>query len=320
MKKKSAVFLIHPRDHRDLVERFWWVKYIPPFITDPVMARLSGRLGYSICEKINVYNKANVYLLALALKGHQIASNNLKDLKMVRERILEAVYFSQDYLNAEVIGLGALTASVTNGGSWLISRNKIKSNITHGDTYATFISVEGIKKIIALSRVLNPTIAIVGAYGIIGTALCKILSNDYELLIMGRNKMKLECLHKTIGGKGIITTDMKAIKRADIVVTATSHPEALIESEHLKNGAIIYDIAQPANISKKLLKERPDILRIDGALVKIPRINITFDMRTGKGHTFACLAETILMTLEDIKGHHVGQIDLNYCSLAKILM
>ncbi len=308
---------MHPRDHQDLVERFWWTRFIPASISDPILPRLSGRVGFTVCEKADGYDNLEIYLIAVLLKGHQIVSTSSKELRTVRRRILEVVHFAQHNIKADVIGLGALTASVTNGGQWLVNQDGFFPNITHGDAYATSISVEGIDKVVSLSGLSNPVIAIVGAYGIIGTAVCKILSTKYPLIMMGRNKAKLSRVHESLNGKAMVTTDINKIKEADIVVTATSHPQALMRSEYLKHGAIVYDISQPENVSKALLKERPDVLKIDGSLAKIPGINIKFDMRTGKGATFACLAETILMTLENIKGHFVGEVDLQHMERLK---
>lgn len=308
-KKRAAVFLVHPRDERDLTELFWWTRFIPGRIMEKTMPKLSGRLGHTICEKINVYDKLDVYLLAVLLKGHQMVPSNIQAVKKVRKRILEAVQFSQDYLNAEVIGLGALTASVTDGGRWLTQQEGIKASITHGDTYSALTAINGITRVIDQTRLKNPRVAVVGAYGLIGSALCRSLSKKYELIMMGRNRTRLEQLHSAIGGAVTITTDILDIGEADIVATATNSPDAIIKSEHLKTGAIVYDLAQPANVSLELLWERRDIIKIDGSLVKTPGIEINFEMRTGRGATFACLGETMLLALEGIKGHYVGDID-----------
>jgi len=97
---------------------------------------------------------------------------------------------------------------------------------------------------------------------------------------------------------------------SDIVIAATSYPGSLIRSGHLKKGAIVYDIAQPINLSPAVCLERPDILRIDGCYTKIPNIDLKIEMGPPSGTTFSCLAETIMQTLEDEDGHHVGEIDI----------
>ncbi|TAN42582.1 MAG: hypothetical protein EPN22_12510 [Nitrospirae bacterium] len=276
------------------------------------MTKLSGRLGYTLCERINVLGKIDVFLLAVNLKGYQLVVSDKAALKKVRQRILDAVLFSQDHLNAMVIGLGALTASATDGGKWLATQNGIHSSITHGDTYASLIAAKGIKEISRTSTVSRPTVGIVGAYGIIGSALCRELSADYELIMMGRNNTRLQRLLESVNGNGRITTQLTDMKNADIVVTATSHPTALLTPECLKQGAIVYDVAQPANSCMELLTARPDVERIDGSLVNIPGIKINFDMRNSRGSTFACLGETMIMGLERINGHHVGDVDIEH--------
>jgi predicted amino acid dehydrogenase len=317
-RKKRVVFLIHPRDHSDLAERFFWTKFIPPAITDPVLSLLRGRFGFTVCEKIDVYGKLDLYLVAFLVKGHQMITNSPKKLRLVRKRIMQAIQFSKNNLKADVIGLGALTSSVTKGGKWIVDQNGLSPFITHGDTYASLLAVEGIQDVLLHSGISNPTIAIVGAYGIIGSALCKILSEKYNVIMIGRNKNKLGRLLMSINkDEKEVTTHLENMKKADIVVTTTSHPKSLLRSEYLKKGAIVYDVSQPANIDRKLLKERPDVLKIDGSLANFPSIDIEFNMRTGKGATFACLAEAILMGLENIKGHYVGEVDLAHMKRLK---
>ncbi|MEK7122032.1 MAG: shikimate dehydrogenase, partial [Patescibacteria group bacterium] len=97
----------------------------------------------------------------------------------------------------------------------------------------------------------------------------------------------------------------------------TNHPKSLLFPEHLKKNAVVYDVAQPMNLSSEVLQKRPDILRVDGCYVNIPNIDLRFDMGPPPGKTFACLAETILQALEGEIGHHIGEIDLDYLEKMK---
>jgi predicted amino acid dehydrogenase len=267
-------------------------------------------MGFTVCDKVDIYDKVDLYLLAVLLKGDQITSDIPSRLRTTRSRILEAVYFAQDQINADVIGLGALCASATEGGRWLVRQDNITSYITHGDAYSVAISLEGIQKIVSCSGLKKPVIAVVGAYGLIGRALSRRLGEKYDLIMMGRNEAKLRRLKIKLNIKGTITTNMEDLKKADIVITATSHPRALLHQNILKDRAIIYDVSQPENVSKDLILRRPDLLKIDGPLTKTPGIRINFDMGTGQAKTFACLTETVMMTLEGIEAHSVGDIDI----------
>jgi predicted amino acid dehydrogenase len=71
------------------------------------------------------------------------------------------------------------------------------------------------------------------------------------------------------------------------------------------------------NVSPELIKERPDIVKIDGAYVDINGIDLGFDMGPPKRTTFACLVETMMIALEGDKNHHVGEIDERYLEKTK---
>lgn len=309
---KNAVFIIHPRDQQDIDQRFKLSKLFPSTWTDFALSKLPGRMGLTLCDRVKLPNGAMLYLLGVLLKPHQLISDKRSVVATARGRILRAALFAQRRLDAGVIGLGALTVSATNGGKWLVDQPEIRARITHGDAFATVIALEGIKKAMLLAGLKKPRIAVVGAYGVIGSAVCRSLAAHHDLLMVGRNMVKLERLRHELKAPAHLSTDIHSILAADLVVSATSSPGPFIQAETLKRNAIIYDIAQPQSIDHRLLRERPDLICIDGSLAKTPGVKLKFDMRTGKDATFACLAETVLKTLEGIDGHHVGEIDLNY--------
>jgi predicted amino acid dehydrogenase len=105
------------------------------------------------------------------------------------------------------------------------------------------------------------------------------------------------------------TVDLKT-KKADIIVTATSHPTALLQSEYLKKNVIVIDVSQPPNLSSITCKQRPDICRIDGGLVDFPVKIVIPGIPPGKN--FACIAEVIMQAMENEQINHVGSIDIDY--------
>ena len=217
-------------------------------------------------------------------------------------------------MGVELIGLGALTASVTNGGQWITQQPEVRASITHGDAYTVAVAEQGIEQIIELCRPQSreARIAIVGAYGLIGQALSMIFAKKgCQLVLVGRSRNKLERLKEKLGTENNILTsiELEAIYDADIVVTVTSHSENLIKPEHLRRSAVVYDIAQPRNISPAFVRECADIIKVDGACVHIGGIKLGFDMGPPPNTTFACLAETIMQALEEDGCHHVGEID-----------
>lgn len=323
---KKFAFLIHPRNTSDVRRRWWITRFLPNKLIEEIGKSLSSRLGFTICsqfeiEKLN--KKIEGYIIAILLNGRQMMT---LPQNYVRQRILDAILFAQNKLGVDIIGLGALTTSITEGGKWLVQQPEIKLTITHGDSYGVAVVEEGIEKILNLTN-FNPKevkIAIVGAYGLIGKEITKILAKkEYPLILIERNEEKVKLIYNKLkefnleNNVFIASTNLKDIYNADLVITATSHPGVLLKSEYLKGGAIIYDIAQPMNVSPELVEERPDIIKIDGAYVDIDGIDLKFNMGPPRGATFACLTETMMMTLEGDKNHHIGEIDENYLEKVK---
>lgn len=164
---KKFAFLIHLRDTSDISRRIFPAKLLPSNCIEGIIKRLGGRLGYTICSHFHVLERAEGYIIGVYLTGNQMVTLPLKE---VRQRIFDAVFFAQEKLNVELVGLGGLTASVTKGGRWLVQEPRIHVKITHGDTYAVAVAEDSIERVINLCGVERRKIkiAIVGAYGLIG--------------------------------------------------------------------------------------------------------------------------------------------------------
>lgn len=319
-------FLIHPRDTSDVLRRFKSAKFIPFGFIDKSMEMLYGRTGFTVCSKFKVDRggeKAEGYIIAILLNGKQMVS---LPIDKVRKRILDAVLYAQNNLGVNVVGLGSLTTSMTEGGRWIVNQPEVKITVTHGDNFTVAIAQEGIKK--ALNRFnLNPessTIGVVGAFGLIGREICVFLvKKGYSLILIESVKEKIDLIHSRLEKEGLAnkivkeSTDLEDLKNANFIVTATSHHSSLLESKYLKKNVVIYDIAQPMNVSESLLKKRPDIIKIDGDYVDISGINLGFRMGPPSGSTFACLTETAMIALEGEKQNHVGGIEYEFLNKTK---
>jgi len=225
----------------------------------------------SIREKIIVSPELSVdgtkgYIIALKHTAKQIMNMPRNE---IQKKILEAAIIAQNELDIDIIQLGALTTSVTSGGKWLTNQKEYTGFITHGDSYTAAVTCQATLKALDLfqKHSKDAYISIVGAYGIIGEAVSKILvSKFYHSILIGPRKEKLKELELKLKGSFEITTDLKT-KHADIIITATSHPTSLLKSEHLKENAIIIDVSQPPNLSPNVCNNRQDICRIDGGYV-----------------------------------------------------
>ena len=265
---------------------------------------------YIISPELNL-DKAKGYVIALNLLPKQVMEY---PREYIRKRILDIALIAQDEYGVDIIQLGALTTSVTNGAKWLVNQKEYSGYVTHGDSYTASVSIQAVFKILEKfnkdSEDLNLTI--IGAYGIIGEAISKILVQQFKhTILIGRRKEKLDELSKKIKGNFETTTDIKT-KDSDVIVTATSHPTALLKQNHLKKNAIVVDVSQPPNLTKNICELRKDVLRIDGGFVDFPYEYPIPIPGMPKGKNFACIAEVIMQSMENEEKNHVGSIDLNH--------
>lgn len=277
------------------------------------LATIKKNPGYVIWSHFDVYKKVEGYIIVVLLTGKEILS---MPPKTARNKILEAALYAQDKLGVEYIGLGSYVPSVTKQGLWLKSRPEIKAFLTHGDHLTTWIALEGIREKTGLI-LEESTIAIIGASGLLGQPISRILAKDAKkLILIGRNIHKLNKLMEVIIFENnclknipFIATEISAINKADLVISVTSSPDAIIKEDYLKKDVVIYDLAQPMDITPEICINRPDVIKIDGGFVNMPGIELGIDLGTPKGSAFACLGDAILQCLEDTKQHFVGPVE-----------
>ncbi len=89
------------------------------------------------------------------------------------------------------------------------------------------------------------------------------------------------------------------LPETDLVVTATSSVARLVKADKLKRDAVVCDISRPSNVSLEVRQARPDVLVIDGGVVTMPGGSVLgFKSSLREGQAYACMAETMLLALE----------------------
>lgn len=121
-----------------------------------------------------------------------------------------------------------------------------------------------------------------------------------RLLDLNGRPLTDDVLQLAAGGPLAVTTDIAAaLADADVVITATNSPDAFIDSRHLKRNAIVCDVSRPFNVCADVALQRPDVLVIEGGLVRVPgEPDFRFLGGKDRGVIVACVAETILLALE----------------------
>ncbi len=207
-------------------------------------------------------------------------------------------------LGAQILGLGAFTSVVGDAG--LTVARELEVPVTTGDSYTVYIAVESIRKAAEFMGIplSETTAAVVGATGSIGRVCAELLANDVgELYLIGKRIEALEELQRELQSQARAriraSTRMDDLRHAQVILTVTSALHDVILPEHLQPGSVVCDVARPRDVSAKVAAERNDILVIDGGMVDVPGpVDFHFNFGFPPGKSFACMAETIALTLE----------------------
>ncbi len=300
--KNTFAFIIHPIDpKRDVSRKFptlgklpaWLIDYLSLFFPPVFISDIKG-----IQSKENG-RKVNGWFLACPLTPKRMMS---LPPSIVYRKIIQTGRYAER-LGADILGLGAFTSVVGDGGI-TISKN-LNIPVTTGDSYTIALAVQAIHE--AAERMDIPlrgaTAAIIGATGAIGAVCSQLLAPDVkELVLVGRRQEKLnEVAQKSKSHAPIRTsTEISDIRSADLIITVTSAIDAIIEPEHLKPGAVVCDVARPRDISQEVAEKRPDILVIEGGMAKVPgNVDFGFNFGFPPQMAYACMAETIALALEN---------------------
>ncbi|MBI1754977.1 hypothetical protein HYR65_01695 [Candidatus Azambacteria bacterium] len=324
-RKKPEIdfaFLLHARYTSDAIATFPFLRPLPEKITRMFLGfawpiRLSTITGVRM---IRGGRRIRGAIIAIPMTAAQM----IEQKSRAKKKIFRAARFAEK-LGAVVIGLGAYTSSLTDNGDDV--KEVTDAAVTNGNTFTAIASAENISRIVsgAGKELGRMRIAILGATGSVGGILSRILlrAGAQELLLVSRTLINLEALKSTLAkqfpGRAIdISTDPASLVSADFVVLATNSPAALIQTEHLKKGAIVYDISQPKNITKSVISARRDCRFYEGGMVvSPPAIDYHFKFPLKQGNVFACLAETITIAAAEIPMEKITYGDDTYADLIK---
>jgi len=221
----------------------------------------------------------------------------------VYKKIVRTGHLAQR-LGARILGLGAFTSVVGDGGMTIARRLNIP--VTTGHSLTVAVVIETLMEA-ARCRDIRPelaTMAVVGATGSIGSACAELLAPMVaELVLIGRRESRLAQVRtqaEAAGARSVRTsTQVEDIREAHLVLSATSAARPIIQPQHLKHGAIVCDVALPPDVSRRVAQEREDILLIEGGEVNVPgEVDFGFDFGLPPGKAYACMAEAMVLALE----------------------
>jgi predicted amino acid dehydrogenase len=194
------------------------------------------------------------------------------------------------------------------GDAGVTIANALDVPVTTGDSYTVTVAVDAIREAAWVMDIplSGATAAVVGATGAIGQVCAELLAEDVErLYLIGRRQAALEELRDRLQAQGraraelIVSTTMDVLADAQLILTVTSALHEVIQPEHLQPGSVVCDVARPRDVSAMVAAARDDILVIDGGMVDVPGpVNFHFNFGFPPGKAYACMAETIALTLE----------------------
>lgn len=290
-------FIIHPLFAKDIARKYPFMKNWPDGLIETAL-RFKKPMATGEFKGIESLTGAKTegIFVGCPLTPRMFLESNLD---FVYDRIVQCAEIAEKE-GCKLIGLGAFTSVVGDGGVTVAKRSNIA--VTTGNSYTVATAIEATFRACEMVEMdtTKSVLAVVGATGAIGHTCATIMSKQFaRTLVVGRDLERTQNVAAELPN-ATATTDVADIRMADVVVTVTSSDSAIILPEHLKPGAIVCDVARPRDVSVRVVRERPDVLVIEGGIVKVPG-NVTYGFNFGfpPGTAYACMSETMMLALED---------------------
>lgn len=318
IKEAEFAFLVHPRDLTDVSRKFFFAKNLPDYILNLITRFLWPIIGSKIT---GLKDKNGKDVLGYVVICPLTAKQMMKKRKLAKKRIIQTSKLAEK-VGAKIIGLGALGASLTRGG--LDLKDEINIGITTGAAYTVKIVTDNILKILDIWELDRDkvSIGVVGAAGSIGSNSAKILVQKGVkniLLVDTTHKQEkvetlLNDLYKINPNISLKLSDnIEKIYKSDIIIAATNAPGVIIRSKNLKSGSVVVDDAQPSDVDEEIIKNRDDVIVIEGGVAKTLNIDCHFNFGLkNRSDIFSCLGEVLMLSYIKHKGHFsIGYLDIN---------
>lgn len=223
-------------------------------------------------------------------------------VEAVYRKIVRCGLMAQGF-GARIIGLGAYTSVVGDGGGTIARRLKLP--VTNGNAYTIYVAMEALREAAEVMGydLSESSAAVVGATGSIGKVCSEMLAEEVrELVLVGRNADPVEAIRRRCEGRRASVKagcDVSSIYGSQMIITVTSQVSEVVEPRHLMPGSVVLDVARPRDVSVRVARERDDVLVIEGGMVDVPgEPDFHFDFGFPPGKSYACMAETIALALE----------------------
>lgn len=294
-------FVIHPLSARDVARKYPIARYLPERMVEwGIKQKEPMVLSHITGVQASTGAEAEGWFIACPLTPRQLLTLPQEE---VWSRLEKCARIAGEH-GARIMGLGAFTSVVGDGGKTLAERADIA--ITTGNSYTVATAVQGARRAAELLEIprSEATVAVVGATGSIGKTSARLMARHYpHIVLIGRSPDRLSELAEELRGESnarisIGTSPAESLPEADITITVTNAVDAVIEPEYLKAGSVVCDVARPRDVSARVARERDDVLVIEGGVVQVPGdVDFRFDFGFPRKTAYACMSETMALAL-----------------------
>jgi fatty aldehyde-generating acyl-ACP reductase len=236
----------------------------------------------------------------------------LSRFKTAKRKVLNAMELAQKN-GIDITALGGFTSIIFEDFK-LLSEQQVRATtldwqrFTTGNTHTAWVICRQVEENaprlgIDLRRA---KVAVVGATGDIGSAVCRWLSQRtgvQELLLVARRPQPLADLQQELGGGRILALE-EALEEADVVVWVASLAQASsLDPSRLRRPCLMIDGGYPKNLDTKASGDGIHVLK--GGIVAFGsdigwQMMEAADMANPQREMFACFAEAMLLEFEGL--------------------
>lgn len=307
----TFAFVIHPIDaRRDIARKYPIARYLPERLIEWYIERRDPLVVAHVTGVRSATGaRTEGWFIGCPLTPRQFLE---LPLEQVYAKLEQCGRMAEE-LGAGILGLGAFTSVVGDGGRTLAGRLRIP--VTTGNSYTVATAVEG--AVDAARRMgtelCDARVAVVGASGSVGATCAEILARRARsVALVGRSAERLDAAARRVreaatGAVDVYLDVAAGLRDADIVVTVSSAAKAIVLPSHIKSGAVVCDVARPRDVSTAVARERPDVLVIEGGVVRVPGEMLCakaeheqrpFSFGFPPGTAYACMSETMALALD----------------------
>lgn len=314
-----CAFIIHPLQERDIFRHpaLAWLEKSPKLVRETALKGIERVPGFHygtirgvvsehsgqevICD---LYTLPTTPRQIMAMPEERLYSQLLDVAKLAHKR------------GASILGLGAYTKVAGDAGVTVARHSPIP--VTNGNSYSAsttlwaarlmsekmgFISLDPRHR----NQRNRQKAMVIGATGSIGRVSALLVSRvTDELVLVAQRADKLLELREEVARLSpdivikVTTQADDELADTDLIVTATSNTLGQIfDIARVKPGAVICDCSRPLDVSAEMAALRPDVMVIQSGEVELPGlVEINCDIGLPKPAVYACLAETIVLSME----------------------